>query len=107
MRSATRAIRARPTRKGRARATDTAAAGPALSLSRCPDGTDSDQNNVDLVLRPSTPGAANDCPGGDIPPTVTSTIPANGATNVAPGANIAVNFSEAVTVSGSWFGSRA
>jgi predicted extracellular nuclease len=74
------------------------------SISRCPDGTDSDQNNVDLILRPSTPGSQNNCPGAaDVPPTVTSTVPANGATNVAAAANITINFSEAVTVSGAWF----
>jgi hypothetical protein len=32
-----------------------------LSISRCPDGADSDQNNVDLIQTDSTPGAANDC----------------------------------------------
>ncbi|MBX3672698.1 MAG: Ig-like domain-containing protein [Burkholderiales bacterium] len=36
-------------------------------------------------------------------PTVTSTLPANGATSVLPGATITVNFSEAVTVTGSAF----
>ena len=37
-------------------------------ISRCPDGTDTDQNNVDFASdRPITPGAANDCPdeGGE------------------------------------------
>ncbi|MCO6450151.1 MAG: ExeM/NucH family extracellular endonuclease, partial [Caldilineales bacterium] len=32
------------------------------SISRCADGTDTDQNNVDFMLRASTPGTANDCP---------------------------------------------
>ena len=31
-------------------------------ISRCPDGTDTDRNNVDFILRPITPGAANSCP---------------------------------------------
>ena len=36
------------------------------SISRCDDGVDTDQNNVDLVgSRPITPGATNDC---EIPP---------------------------------------
>lgn len=39
----------------------------------------------------------------DVPPTVTSTTPANNESNVALFSNIAVNFSEPVTVSGSWF----
>ena len=40
---------------------------------------------------------------GDIAPSVSSTNPANGATNVALNANITVDFSEAVDVTGSWF----
>jgi predicted extracellular nuclease len=40
---------------------DPAAAG---SLSRCPDGADTGQNNLDLQFAPiSTPGVANDCSG--------------------------------------------
>jgi hypothetical protein len=31
------------------------------SLSRCPDGFDSDQNELDFQLRPPTPGTANAC----------------------------------------------
>jgi predicted extracellular nuclease len=31
------------------------------SISRCPDGADTNVNNVDFVLAGSTPGAANDC----------------------------------------------
>lgn len=31
------------------------------SISRCPDGTDTQVNNVDFTLVGSTPGAANDC----------------------------------------------
>ncbi|HUE97679.1 MAG TPA: ExeM/NucH family extracellular endonuclease [Anaerolineales bacterium] len=34
----------------------------AQSISRCPDGFDTDVNNVDFIERASTPGAANDCP---------------------------------------------
>jgi uncharacterized protein YjiK len=41
--------------------------------------------------------------GGDTAPAVLGTTPAGGASNVALGANIAVNFSESVTTSGSWF----
>jgi len=39
----------------------------------------------------------------DIPPTVSSTTPANNATNVLINSNITVAFSEAVTVSGNWY----
>ena len=42
---------------------DTAATGEGLS--RCPDGSDTDQGAVDFALRAITPGAANNCP----PPT--------------------------------------
>ncbi len=41
--------------------------------------------------------------GVDVPPTVASTTPANNATGVLANANITVNFSEAVTATGSWF----
>jgi predicted extracellular nuclease len=45
-------------------------------------------------------------PGGlpaDVAPYVASSVPANGATEVAPDASITVNFSEPVDVTGSWF----
>jgi predicted extracellular nuclease len=34
----------------------------AHGISRCADGVDTDQNNVDLVPSSATPGATNDCP---------------------------------------------
>jgi hypothetical protein len=40
---------------------------------------------------------------GDQPPTVTSTMPATDATEVALDANVTVTFSESVAVTGSWF----
>ncbi len=40
---------------------------------------------------------------GDAAPTVISTTPAGGATNVALDANLTVNFSESVNVAGAWF----
>ncbi|HZU86608.1 MAG TPA: Ig-like domain-containing protein, partial [Anaerolineaceae bacterium] len=43
------------------------------------------------------------CGGGDFAPTVSSTSPANGASGVLVGADLTVNFSENVTVSGSWY----
>jgi predicted extracellular nuclease len=33
-----------------------------MGLSRCPDGTDTDQNNVDFTVAGITPGDENDCP---------------------------------------------
>ncbi len=44
--------------------TDTALG--TTSISRCPDGVDSDQNNQDLSEQLSTPGAANDCPTPEV-----------------------------------------
>ncbi len=34
---------------------------PNMSLSRCPEGSDTNNNSVDLVVRAPTPGAGNDC----------------------------------------------
>jgi predicted extracellular nuclease len=31
-------------------------------ISRCTDGSDTDRNDVDFIVRPITPGAANSCP---------------------------------------------
>jgi uncharacterized protein len=44
-----------------------------------------------------------DNPPGDLAPTVTSTIPANGAANVTVSANVSVTFSEPVDTNGSWY----
>ena len=43
------------------------------------------------------------CLSADCAPSVGSTIPANGATDVPRTANIVINFSEPVNVSGAWF----
>lgn len=40
---------------------------------------------------------------GDVAPTVTSTTPVAGASNVGVASNLSVTFSEAVTVTGTWF----
>ena len=40
---------------------------------------------------------------GDVAPTVSSTTPAHGASNVAANSNIAVTFSEAVTLANGWY----
>lgn len=41
--------------------------------------------------------------GTDLAPTVSSTTPANGATNVSAASNLTVNFSEAVTLASGWY----
>ncbi len=45
------------------------------------------------------------CPAAtpDVPPSVSSTVPTNGATGVSASANLTVNFSEAVSTSAGWF----
>lgn len=73
-----------------------------MSISRCLDGTDTNVNNVDFSERLSTPGSLNACVT-DIPPTVSSTNPADNATGISVSGNIDINFSEDVTTSGSWF----
>ena len=67
-------------------------AGATDGLSRCPDGSDTDQNNVDFQLRPTTPGLTNNCPAppdpvgacGD-PATLISTLQGPGAITTVPG----------------------
>jgi len=74
-----------------------------FGLSRIPDGTDTDQNNVDFDFCAITPGEANSCTVVDDPPTVTGTTPIDGATGVAVNSNIDITFSEDVTVVDPWF----
>jgi len=67
---------------------------------------DTDDNSADFqVVTPSDPqSSASTCTtGGDQPPAVGSTSPANGAGGVAVDAGITITFSEPVDVSGSWF----
>ena len=52
---------------------------------------------------PNTGQAFTGGPPVDVPPTVSSTVPADNALNVAVNANISVTFSEAVTATGSSF----
>jgi predicted extracellular nuclease len=72
---------------------------------RANDGcTDTDDNSADFTAAAAAPRNSSsplkDCgPAPDIAPTVSSTVPTNGATNIALGANITINFSEDVTVS--------
>jgi predicted extracellular nuclease len=68
--------------------------------------TDTDNNAADFSA--AAPGPRNTafplnaCPS-DPAPTVASTAPANGATNVALDATISITFSEPVTVAAGWF----
>ncbi len=71
-------------------------------ISRCPDGADTNQNNVDFKSATNTPGASNSC-ATDAAPFVTTRSPANGTTGVTANSNITIGFSEAVNVTGAWF----
>ncbi len=57
-----------------------------MGLSRCPDGIDTDQNNVDLSLQSSTPGAANQCEQCGDPATFIHQIQGSGPSTPMPGA---------------------
>jgi uncharacterized protein len=62
--------------------------------------TDTDNNRTDF-----TAGAPNprNTPPPDLAPTVSSTVPGNGAAFVALDSSVTVTFSEPVTVGGTWF----
>jgi predicted extracellular nuclease len=68
--------------------------------------TDTDNNGADFASGTPTPrnssSAVSACPI-EAAPAVSSTNPSNGATGVATNANITINFSEPVNVSGSWY----
>lgn len=88
-------------------------AGPApapsntTSVSRGGGGcTETDANNTDFAAGSVNPRNTATTPvpcGGDSAPQVSSTVPANGATNVAVGSNVSITFSEPVDVTGSRF----
>lgn len=89
------------------------AAAPALSNttanSRAANGcTDTDNNSADFSTQAPAPRntstALNLCSVVvETAPTVSSTVPADGAIGVLVGANLTVNFSEPVNVAGSWY----
>lgn len=66
--------------------------------------TDTDNNAADFTAVAPAPrntaSPLNSCGGGDVPPTVLSTIPADNATGVAVDAPVSVTFSESVVISG-------
>src|SRR5262249_12144939 len=87
------------------------AAAPGLSSSRADfraNGgcVDNDDNAADFAVAPPAPrnGAtdAHAC-DADTAPSVTSTIPANGANGIALGSNVSITFSEPVNVTGAWY----
>ena len=64
--------------------------------------TDTDQNGSDfsagIPVPRNTASPLSPCPGGDTAPSVSSSTPADGATNVAVNASLSVTFSEQVVV---------
>jgi predicted extracellular nuclease len=73
------------------------------SIARCPDGMDTDVNNVDFVnVDVPTPGEVNSCAIPEMAPYVESTEPVDGGT-AGKTDNIVITFSEPVTVTGTWF----
>jgi predicted extracellular nuclease len=89
---------------GTANCFEGAGAAPALTNTtaalRLGNGAqDTDNNNADFVSGDPEPRNS-----ADLAPVVSSTTPANGAANVLIGSNIDITFSEAVNVSGAWFG---
>ena len=69
--------------------------------------TETDNNSTDFTAAAPNPRNTgtpfNPCGGGDAAPAVSSTTPANAATNVATNTDITTTFSEPVNVTGSWF----
>ncbi|MCI0636652.1 MAG: nuclease, partial [Actinobacteria bacterium] len=55
--------------------------GGTNGLYRGPDGADMDVNNADFLYRPSTPGAASDCPPAPTPATINEI---QGASHISP-----------------------
>jgi predicted extracellular nuclease len=86
--------------------------GPAPTLSNTTAGlrlaagcTETDNNTADFAAGAPNPrntiSPASVC--GDDPPSVASTAPANGASDVSVGSNVSITFSEPVDVAGSWY----
>jgi uncharacterized protein len=68
--------------------------------------TETDSNSSDFAVGAPAPrntaSPLASC-GADLAPTVSSSTPANGATEVAVDANVSITFSEPVNATGSWF----
>ncbi len=89
-----------------------AAAAPAITNTnadfRLNNGCqDTNQNGNDFAANSAAPRNTQspfyNCITGDFSPAVSSTVPTNGATNVALNADITLNFSEAVTLDTGWY----
>ncbi|MGZ4388420.1 MAG: ExeM/NucH family extracellular endonuclease [Gaiellaceae bacterium] len=69
--------------------------------------TDTDSNAADFTVATPTPrntlSPFHGCVAVDLPPSVVSTVPANGAAGVALDGNVTVTFSEPVDVADGWF----
>jgi predicted extracellular nuclease len=72
-----------------------------VSLVREPDGDTNVVQHNTISSDLASPGRSS--AAVEAAPSVSSTTPSNGATNVALDANIDINFSEDVTVTGSWY----
>ena len=94
-----------PYTEGSGAVADTGAAAPAgpEASAAAPTAPTPTRTTLDFLLRPSTPGSSNACPGADLAPTVAESSPANGAVGVPLAANITVTFSEPVNVAGTWY----
>lgn len=97
---------------GTANSFEGSAAAPTLTNStaavRANGGcTDTNQNGADFSAGAPSPrntaSPAAPCTNGNVAPQVASTVPTNGAANVAVDSSLSVTFTEDVTVSGSWF----
>ena len=68
--------------------------------------TDTDNNSADFTIAAPSPrnsaSAADTC-GSDNAPSLVSSVPSNGATDVATGSSISLTFSEPVNVTDPWF----
>jgi uncharacterized protein len=69
--------------------------------------TDTNQNSTDFTAVAPTPrntaSPLNPCTAPDLPPTVSNTLPTDGATDVALDSAITIDFSEDVTLTDPWY----
>jgi len=76
--------------------------GTTHSNQRCPNGSGGARNTDTYIQDDPTPGTEN-CVVSDFAPEVTSTFPADGATDFPNNGNIVITFNEPVTVIDTWF----
>lgn len=75
--------------------------GDSHSNQRCPNGAGGPRNTAGYKQNTPTPGAANDCVT-DTAPAISAMNPDHGATGVAIGTTITIEFTEPVSLSGKW-----